>query len=178
MKFQPFPSIQSERLFLRRVLESDGAVILFLRSDKLVTKYIQRPEHRQTKSLSDAVGFIKELDGYLEADQSITWGITLKGTSEIIGTICLWNFSKDRKQAEVGYDLIPRFQRKGIMSESLKSVLAFGFEHLKLELIEAYTHKENESSKRLLLNNQFKLSTEKKDEHDESNLVYEISQLS
>lgn len=44
MKFKPFPEIKSTRLFLRNIQESDCEEILFLRSDKSVTKYIERPE--------------------------------------------------------------------------------------------------------------------------------------
>ena len=35
------------------------------------------------------------------------------------------------------------------MSEALKSVINFGFKELKLDSIEAFTHKENENSKKL-----------------------------
>jgi len=112
MIFKPFPEIKSERLFLRKIEETDCDVILFLRSDEAVTKFIERPENRKTKNISDAIKFIKELDEYLETNKSISWGITLKNDPKIIGTICLWNFSKDKKTAEVGYDLNPDFQKK------------------------------------------------------------------
>lgn len=62
----------------------------------------------------------------------------------------MWNFSKNNKTSEVGYDLNPIFQGKGIMNEALKSVVDFGFSKLNLNKIEEFTHKENESSKRLL----------------------------
>lgn len=58
----------------------------------------------------------------------------------------MWNFSKNNKTSEVGYDLNPIFQRKGIMNEALKSVVDFGFSKLNLNKIEEFTHKENESS--------------------------------
>ena len=88
--------------------------------------------------------------------------------------LCLWNFSLDRLKAEVGYDLHYDFQNKGIMSEALKCILKFGFEKFELEEIEAYTHYENESSKRLLQKNRFKLIKNKKDANNADNLVYVI----
>ena len=82
----------------------------------------------------------------------------------MIGSICLWNFSEDQKTAEIGYDLSPDYQGKGIMHESLCRIIEFGFQNLNLEFIEAFTHYKNEPSKKLLENNGFKLVPGKKDE--------------
>jgi ribosomal-protein-alanine N-acetyltransferase len=178
MKFKPFPEIITERLFLRRINESDCDVILFLRSDKTINKFIKRPESEMTKNKADALNFIKKINDGIESNNFISWGITLKGNSKIIGTICLWNFSEDSKKAEVGYDLNPLFQRKGIMSEAIKNIIAFGFNELRLIKIEAYTHKENESSKSLLEKNGFILMGQEKDENNSSNLIFEIEKTS
>ena len=174
MNFIPFPEIESKNLILKRIIESDCESILYLRSDELINKFIERPEHRQTKTIADAIKFIQQIDENLENNKSIAWGISLKNEPEIIGTICLWNFSKDNKTAEVGYDLEPNFQGKGIMSEALKSVLDYGFKTLNLDLIEAYTHQNNENSKNLLARNNFKLVLAKKDEGNLNNVIFEL----
>ena len=49
MNIQTFPVIKTERLTLRKIGESDSDVILFLRSYKLINKFINRPENRRTK---------------------------------------------------------------------------------------------------------------------------------
>lgn len=174
MRSNPFPEIKTERLILRRVDESDDEVVLFLRSDKTVNKYIQRPESQMTKTKAEALQFIKRINDEIENNISITWGITLKGNPNLIGTICLWNFSKDKKNAEVGYGLKPLFYKKGIMNEALKNILAFGFDELSIHKIEAFTHKENESSKNLLKRNGFILMENRKDKENDSNLIFEI----
>lgn len=178
MKFIPFPEIKTERLFLRKIEQSDCDVILFLRSDATVTKFIERPENRKTKNIADAIKFIKQLNEYLETNKSITWGITLKNNSKITGTICLWNFSKNNKTAEVGYDLDPEFQGKGIMNEALKMVVDFGFNELRLHKIEAFTHNENENSKKLLKKNGFQFIENRKDEGNKSNIIFELKNVS
>lgn len=178
MKFIPFPEIKTERLFLRKIEQSDCDVILFLRSDATVTKFIERPENRKTKNIADAIKFIKQLNEYLETNKSITWGITLKNNSKITGTICLWNFSKNNKTAEVGYDLDPEFQGKGIMNEALKMVVEFGFNELRLHKIEAFTHNENENSKKLLKKNGFQFIENRKDEGNKSNIIFELKNVS
>ena len=92
----------------------------------------------------------------------------------MIGTVCLWNFSLDNKIAEIGYELIPDYQKKGFMTEAVNSVVNFAFNHLKLDKIEAYTHKENENSKKLLLTSNFNLNINKKDLNNITNVIYEI----
>ena len=174
MKFNPFPEIKTERLVLRKIVESDCDIILFLRSDKTVTKFIERPENRKTKNKTDSIKFIKEINEANKNNESISWGITLKNNPTILGTICLWNFSDNHKIAEIGYDLNPEFQRKGIMDEALKSVVHFGFSKLNLYKIEAFTHKENESSIRLLEKNRFLFIENRKDEDNTNNLIFEI----
>lgn len=178
MKFKPFPEIHTERLILRKIETSDCDAILFLRSDETVNKYIARPENRKTKNLSDAVKFIKELNGYLETGKSIAWGITMKNNPEIVGTICLWNFSNDNKTAEVGYDLHPEFQGKGIMDESLKLIIEYGFGKLKLTKIEAFTHTINVNSRKLLVKNEFQLIENRKDPDNKSNVIFELDNIS
>jgi ribosomal-protein-alanine N-acetyltransferase len=58
------------------------------------------------------------------------------------------------------------------MDESLKSVLEFGFKKLDLDIMEAYTHKNNESSKKLLKRNGFTFVKDKKDEYNQHNIIY------
>lgn len=87
MTFQPFPELTTERLILRELKESDHELILFLRSDKTVNAFIERPEDRKTKTLEDAIRFIKEIHGYAKSNTSIAWGITLKESPTIVGTV-------------------------------------------------------------------------------------------
>lgn len=60
------------------------------------------------------------------------------------------------------------------MSTALKCVLAYGFDQLNLESIEAYTDKENKSSRVLLEKNNFKCTNDKKDDYNLNNVVYEL----
>lgn len=174
MRFTPFPTLESHRIFLRRIRELDLNEILFLRSDKTVNTYIERSEDRKTKNLADALKFIKELDDCIETETSIAWGISLKNNPKLIGSICLWNFSKNHKVAEVGYDLNPEFHNKGLMSEALKAVVAFGFYKLHLDKIEAFTHTDNKRSKNLLEKNGFILNKNRRDADNPFNIIYEL----
>lgn len=174
MNLSPFPTINTERLLLRRIVESDWKAVLFLRSDKIINKFIKRSEDTKTKNKTDALLFIQMIHNAVEDNISVSWGITLIDSKEIIGTICLWNFSEDRRIAEVGYDLSPKYQNRGIMSEALSGVVAFGFSELKLDSIEAFTLNENESSRLLLERNGFVLMKDRTDEGNRDNLIFEL----
>jgi ribosomal-protein-alanine N-acetyltransferase len=175
MNGNPFPEIITDRLLLRKIEETDSAVILYLRSDASINQFIERPEHSKTKTITQALAHIKKLQTEMENNKSVAWGITLHKEPKIIGTICLWNISEDRKTAEVGYDLNPAFQKKGMMSEALQSVLQYGFGELDLEKVEAFTHIDNENSKKLLEHNGFQLIEDRKDEDNFSNVIFEKS---
>jgi ribosomal-protein-alanine N-acetyltransferase len=170
-----FPEIQTERLLLRRLKQSDWKMISHLRSDKDVNQFVKRPS---ADSQEKALKFISKINSGIDNQNLYFWTITEKNQKGMIGSICLWNFSKDKKVAEVGYDLSRKFQGKGIMTESLKRIITFGFDRLKLETIEAFTHRLNVSSKKLLETNGFKIVLEKRDEHNPDNIVYAIKRVS
>lgn len=75
---------------------------------------------------------------------------------KLIGTICLWNINQENYSAEIGYELHPEWQGKGIMKEALSKIIDYGFQKMKLKEIEAFTNPLNDSSTRLLEKNNFK----------------------
>jgi ribosomal-protein-alanine N-acetyltransferase len=166
-----FPLLTTERILLRQLEESDAGEIFFLRSDTNVNRYIDRPK---AKSVEDAMEFINKINSGIKVNKWFYWAASLKGDSKLIGTVCLWNFSEDKKAAEIGYELNPAFQGKGYMNEVLKEVIEFGFNKLKIYKIDAYTHKDNVKSTNLLLKNNFKLDAERKDKENENNIIFTL----
>ena len=154
--FEPFPVLKTERLTLRQLVGSDANEIFALRSNNNVNKYLDR---KPSKSIDDAKMFIKTLNENIQRNDSIYWVITLNGTNKLIGTICLFGFSNDNLKAEIGYELLPDFQGKGIMQEAASKVIEFGIQHIRLHSIEAYTHSENQGSVRILEKFNFKKSS-------------------
>ncbi|HYJ63373.1 MAG TPA: GNAT family N-acetyltransferase [Parafilimonas sp.] len=151
--FNPFPVLKTERLTLRQLVSSDANEIFALRSNDNVNKYLNR---KPAKSIDDAKTFIETINKNIQRNDSIYWAITLTGTNKLIGTICLFNLSDDNFKAEIGYELLPDFQGKGIMQEAASKVIDFGIRHIGLNLIEACTHSENQNSTRLLEKFNFK----------------------
>ena len=169
LNFTPFPIIKTNRLVLRQLTEIDAENVYALRTNKEVIKFIDRPPLR-TKG--DGLAFVERITNSVKDNTVIYWVITLKGNPNLIGSICLWNFSKDHKVAEVGYELFPEYQNQGIMSEALNVVLDFGFNSARFNTIEAFTHKDNLGSKNLLLKYGFDEDLGRVDNDNLNNIIY------
>lgn len=163
--------LYTERLFLKEINENHVEDIFKIRSNEIINQYVQR---NSPKNNYDALQFILTIKERTKDNQSFYWGISLKDQSDLIGTICLYNFSEDRKVAEVGYELLPDYHRQGIMSEALKAVVDFAFDDLHLHEVLAMTNKFNENSKSLLAKHDFVLEEGREDDGFPDNLVFSL----
>jgi ribosomal-protein-alanine N-acetyltransferase len=163
--------IETERLVLKEINESNVEDILKIRSNEVINQFVKR---NSPKNNYDALQFVLTIKEKTRNNETFYWGISLKDQPNLIGTICLWKFSEDRKVAEVGYELLPDYHRKGMMSEALTAVLNFGFNDLHLQEIVAMTNKFNENSKGILLKHDFILEEEREDEGFPDNLVFSL----
>ena len=172
LNFTPFPTLHTERLTLRQMSDEDAKEIFELRSDEQVNKFLDRPK---ATSIEDARAFIEKINRAIENNESIMWGIVFKNQPTLMGTICLWNISAQNSSAEIGYELIPAFQGKGIIQEVFPTVIAFGFDTMQLKIIEANTIADNERSIRVLEKNNFVLSGKFKFKNDLTDtLIYSL----
>ncbi len=167
-----FPEIKTSQLTLRQLVPEDRKAIFFLRNDEQVNRFIRR---MKMTSETEATAFIEKIWSNNEQGPDVFWAICLDTQPDLIGTVCLWNFSEDRKLAELGYELFPAFQGSGLMSEAVKAVLDYGFKDLGLTTIEAYTHRDNLRSRKMLANFQFRYQPDKADADNENNEVYSLS---
>jgi len=162
-------SLSTERLTLRKPELNDAREIFNLRSNEEVNRYLDRPPAR---SVEDVQAFISKIRDGIAGNQSFYWAITLKDQPGLIGTICIWNLSVDRKTAELGYELHPDHQGKGYMQEAIALVIRFAFDTIGLSVLEAYSHKDNSASTKLLLKNGFEPETGKNDPDNKNNLIH------
>ena len=155
--FHPFPELATARLHLRQLTLKDAGEIFSLRADEKVNKYLNRP---RAHSIDDATAFIEKINKGIANNESLYWAITMKHESNLIGTISLWNISKEESKAEIGYELMPAYQGKGLMQEAFAKAIEYIFDVLKIETIEAWTHSQNLSSSRILERNGFRRDPE------------------
>ena len=145
--FTPFPILTTERLTLRQLSIDDTQNIFDLRSDTEINKYLDR---EPSKTIEDAINFINKVNDNNKKNNSIYWVITLTKTQTFVGTICLFDFSNEKSSCEIGYELMTKFQRQGIMKEAAEKVIDYAFQTLHFQKITAFTHNDNQNSTKLL----------------------------
>lgn len=172
-RFTFFPDLNTERLTLRQLSVNDRQDIFALRSDPEINRYLDR---QSDKTIEDSLNFINKVTDNIKGRNSVYWVITLKGTGVLVGTVCLFNFSQEKKSGEIGYELMTRFQGQGIMKEALGLVIDYAFQTLKFQYIVAYTHHENLRSGKLLAKLSFAQSSEVDEENADLN-VFTLTNL-
>ena len=162
--FAPFPILATERLILRQLVIDDEQEIFTLRSDSEINKYLNR---QLSNTIADARNFINKVNENVNKNDSLYWAITLGDTNILIGTICLFSFSDENGKCEIGYELLTNFQGQGIMKEAVEKVIDYAFKTIKVQKIEAFLHRDNQSSINLLEKFSFKNSNEPDKENPE-----------
>lgn len=165
INFSPFPNLETERLFLRRVVKEDVKEIFTLRSNKETMKYIPRP---LVKTEEDALAHIAMIEDKIENNEGINWAITLKNDPKLIGLIGHYRIKPEHFRAEIGYMLLPEYYGKGIIVEAIKETIKYGFEIMNLHSIEAMIDPENLASEKVLQKSGFV-----KEAHLKQNEYYE-----
>ena len=165
--FTPFPILTTERLTLRQLVINDEQEIFTLRSDSEINKYLDR---QIAHTIDDARNFINKVNENINKNDSLYWAITFSDKNILVGTICLFSFSDENDECEIGYELLTNFQGQGIMKEAVKKVIDYAFNTIKIQKIEAFFHRDNQSSIKLLEKFSFRDSNEP--DETNPNLIY------
>jgi ribosomal-protein-alanine N-acetyltransferase len=160
--FTPFPILTTERLTLKQLVVNDEQEIFALRSDREINKYLDR---QVSNTIADARKFINTINDKINKNDSLYWAITLSDRGILVGTICLFGFSDENGKCEIGYELLTNFQGQGIMKEAAEKVIDYSFNTIKVKKIEAFFHRDNQRSIKLL----GKLSFRNSNETDKTN---------
>ena len=152
--------LKASRLFLRALRDEDAEQIRNLRTHPEVNKYIGRPNEF---SLPESAAFIRKIRQANAEQRSFYWAICPDGFDQLAGTICVWNFSEDKKEAEIGFEILPDWQGKGLVSEAVREVIEFCFTKSSLEILWGVTSPENLTSIRVLEKHGFVFDPEKKE---------------
>ena len=150
--FNPFPTLETERLILREVSFDDAKDFFVHRSDKETMKYIGKPLH---KTVSETEVIINKMIDGIKANETIAWAITLKGNPKFLGTIGYHRISREHHRGEIGYMIGKEHWNKGIVSEAAKKIIDYGFTKMKFHSIEGVIDPNNIASKKLLTKSGF-----------------------
>ena len=144
--------LETERLYMRPFKISDAADLFAMDANPNVHKYLwQQP----TLEREESVKIIEYIQGQYERNQIGRFATFLKETDEFIGWTGIKYIDDHVENGntnffDYGYRLAEAHWGKGYATEATIAWLQFGFETLKIPEMNAYAHKENGASNRIL----------------------------
>lgn len=145
------PVLETERLIIREVLETDEADFFEMDADPEVHRYIDNKPVLHHEQIRDIIRMLRQQ----YADNGIArWAVTDKHTGEWLGWAGLKYFREPLNGYIDFYELGYRFKRKhwgkGLATEASRAILAYAFQYLPMSAIYAITHPDNERSGHVL----------------------------
>jgi len=143
--------LETERLILRKLEDSDYERLFLLDSDPEVMKYIGVPVLTNSNQSKDVISMIQKQ----YVDNGIgRLAVIEKESNLLIGWSGLKFLTKEingyNNVYELGYRFLPEYWRKGFATESAKASLDYGFNNLNIDIIYAMAHSENDGSNHIL----------------------------
>jgi ribosomal-protein-alanine N-acetyltransferase len=145
--FGNLPELWTERLKLRRMTLDDAAAMFAYASDPEVARHTSWQPHR---SIDDSRAQLARVVARYERGAVAGWGVEQLADGRFIGTAGYMRWDVDHRCAEVGYALSRRYWGQGLVTEALRAIVAFGFERMQLNRIEAHCAAENIGSYRVM----------------------------
>jgi ribosomal-protein-alanine N-acetyltransferase len=147
MPLAPPPPIESERLRLRLVVESDLPALLEVNSSDEVTALLP---YATWRSMADAQAWLQRMASIEASGLGLQFVVLSKSSGRAIGTCLLFRFEEKSARAELGYVLGRAHWGNGLMHEALTALIGCSFESMGLRRLEAEVDTRNEPSARLL----------------------------
>ncbi len=145
--FSHLPVLETPSLILRPLRRSDAPDIFAYATDPEVARYVLWDPHT---SLRDTRSYIRYIRSLYHSGSPSSWGIELRETGRVIGTIGFMWASGENRSAEVGYSLSRKYWNHGYATEALSAVLDSAFRTLNFHRIEAQRDVRNPASGRVM----------------------------
>lgn len=141
------PTLETERLILRKMTPNDAGAVFAYASDPEVARYVLWETHR---SIEDSRAFVELAVSRHESGGEPEWGIVYKGDHRFVGTCGIVSWEPEHARAELGYALSREYRGRGLMPEAVRAMISFGFGRMGLNRIEARCIAENSASARVM----------------------------
>lgn len=143
--------IETERLLLRKIEDTDYERLFLLDSDPEVMKYIGVPVVKDISETKKMIQFVQKQ----YADNGIgRFAVIEKESNLLIGWSGLKFLTEEingyNNVYELGYRFLPEYWGKGYAVESAKASLDYGFNEINTDIIYALAHSENDASNHIL----------------------------
>lgn len=146
-EFGPLPTLETERLRLRKLTPDDAADVFDYAADSQVTKYLMWSPHR---SIDDSLEFINAAIERYRKRRPAPWAMVLKSEKKVIGTCDFISWRPDHGRSEIGYALARKYWSRGLMTEGVREIIAYGFRQKGINRIQALCEIPNIGSARVL----------------------------
>jgi len=142
----PYPTLETPRLRLRRVFRADAADLFEATSDSRVTRY----EPWGPYTMEETVQMLENILTQLEAGLCTEWAVERKEDAKVLGLVHLNNLDFFHRSAEIGYWFSRKSWGQGYATETVKTLAEFAIRTLRLDEIVAICHPDNPASLRVL----------------------------
>lgn len=146
--FARLPVLETPRLILRPMNMRDAQDIYAYSKDPEVARHVLWEAHR---SISDARLYLRYMLRQYRNGLPSSYGIVLKETGRLVGTIGFMWYNEEHASTEVGYSLAREWWNQGLMTEALRAVVDMAFRTLHVNRIEAMHDSANPASGRVML---------------------------
>ncbi len=146
-KLGDLPTIETDRLILRKMTLGDADAVFAYASDPEVTRYVIWDAHR---TIEDSRAFLDLTARGYESGADPAWGIVYKGDHRFVGTCGFASLEPEHARAEIGYVISREYRGRGLASEAVRAMIRFGYERMNLNRIEARCIAENAASARVM----------------------------
>ena len=137
------PVIDAPRVRLRAIEVSDLDQVFAIFSDPKVMRYWSTPP---LKTMDEAMELLREIQDSNQKGTILKWGVCLKPTDKLIGTVTLFHLDLAQGRAEIGYAQAQQYWGNGYNHEALQALLSYAFEEMKLRRLEADVDPRNTAS--------------------------------
>lgn len=145
--FSKMPTIETERLILRRMIPSDSSDMYSYARLEEVTRFLTWRPHPNESYTREYLTYISK---HYDIGDFYDWALVDKCSGKMIGTCGFTRFNFQSNCGEIGYVLNPEFRGRGLALEAAKEILRFGFLTLGLNRIEAKYMPDNIASRRVM----------------------------
>jgi len=155
--FKRMPVIETERLILRQITESesDGRDCLEFINDYSVYRFwgsydeaADTNGRRRPKKKVRLDYHYKETMKEYKARRELSWLLVLKDGGKVIGEIVLYDFQL-KKQADIGYRINSNYWGQGYAPEAALAIIKTAFELMELERVQIRCFTNNQGSIRV-----------------------------
>jgi ribosomal-protein-alanine N-acetyltransferase len=146
--FKTSPILETPRLRLRLLCDSDSEGVFRVLSNETTMKYYGTAPHKDIEYTRKQ--YVDLMISRYKYRDAISFVITFKDDDEYIGHVNANSFDRGFRFVEIAYVVDPIHQRKGIGTEAVGRVVRFLQEEVKIHKIRAGIYVKNLASKKLL----------------------------